>query len=95
MQFSTTKTKQDDKDIIQREKRSESKIHDLDIQRHELLESVSFMTSQPQREHSYREKYPHRKKVSSQPQVQQLVFSTHTLFNMLFLSSDTRNQYDI
>ena len=55
MQFSTTKTKQDDKYIIQLENHSESRIHDLDIQRNQLLASVSVMTSQPEHKHSYKE----------------------------------------
>ena len=54
MQFSTTTTKQDDKYIIQLEKNSDSRIRDLDIQRHELLASVSFMTPQPEHRHSYK-----------------------------------------
>ena len=53
MQFSTTRTKQIDKNIIERNKHSESRIHDLNFQKHEPLESVYFMTSQPQCKHSY------------------------------------------
>ena len=52
-QFSTAKTEQDDKYMIQLEKHSDSRIHDLDIQRHKLLASVPFMTSQPDHKHSY------------------------------------------
>ena len=54
MQFSTTKTEQDNNYSIQLEKRSDSRIHDLDIQRQQLLASVSFVTSQPEHKHSHK-----------------------------------------
>ena len=62
MQFSTTKTKQDDKCIIQLEKYSQSRIHDLDIQRNQLIASVYFMTSPPEHKYNYKEGTLMRKK---------------------------------
>ena len=95
MQFSTTKARQDEKYIIQLEKHSDSRTHGLDIQRNQLLASVSFMTSQPEHKHSYKEGTLTRKSKLLNTCVIVSLISNTLSHKFLFFSSDIRHQYKI
>ena len=85
--------KQDHKHIIQHEKHSDSRIHELDIQRHKLLESVSFVTSKPEHKYSYEKVTLMKKsKLSNTSVTVSLHYSC--IVSYFFFSPNIRLQYD-